>query len=435
MNNNSDNTSQCASIQPTLVNEKSSSAYLGLYDIDPSLSTLDVESQNPNQRKQLNNDYQSDGPKDKYSMDFNNSKHDTEELEDTYGTRTVEFEGHLVMLESNDVKVSWKLRIQLIACFLSLMIAGMMDQSLGSNIENLVRYYHSSRIKVSNILICQVVGYLIGSAVNEPLHKLIGMYWLSSLEVFCVMLDCIALFLKAPLPVLCVFAVIQGFGEGSIDCTLTLFIGKLKYPNQLLGIMHGFYGLGCLISPLMVVAFENRGWSWDVFYGVLLIVAGSTMLLCMSIFYRESKWKYRYTEMISNETNKSEPTLKQVISNKWVLFIAGTLFLYLGSELCVGIWLYNYLLIGKQKGDKFASTYTSIYWAFLTAGRFIMGFVTGKWFDRKEIKAILIYTSMITIGCTIFWACSNYTTVQIVFINVSPSPVVLDPLVLLLFLG
>ncbi|GMG39934.1 unnamed protein product [Ambrosiozyma monospora] len=332
-------------------------------------------------------------------------------------TGVVEFDGHKVVLESTDVLKSWKLKVQMIACFLSLMIAGMMDQSLGSNIENLVNYYHSNRTKVSNILICQVVGYLAGSAVNEPLHKAIGMHWLSVLEVVCVMLDCIVLYCKAPLAVLCVFAAIQGFGEGSIDCTLTLFVGNLKYPNELLGIMHGFYGLGCLISPLMVVAFTNKGWNWNIFYGVLFLIAAFTMTLCLVVFFRETRWKYRYIEKIKNDENEVEITVKKVISNKWVLFIAGTLFLYLGSELCVGIWLYNYFLTGKQKGDKFASTYTSIYWAFLTAGRFLMGFVTGKWFDRKEIRAILIYTSMITIGCTIFWACSNNTTVQIVFIN------------------
>ncbi|GME67592.1 unnamed protein product [Ambrosiozyma monospora] len=331
----------------------------------------------------------------------------------------VEFEGRKVVLESVDVLHSWKLKLQCVACFLCLFISGMMDQSLGSNIENLVSYYDSNRTKVSSILICQVVGYLVGSVLNEPLHRLIGMYWLTSVSVVCLMLNCVVLFCKAPLAVLCVFAVIQGLGEGSISCTLTLFIGKLKYSNQVLGVMHGFYGLGCLISPLMVVGLIERGWSWNQFYGILFLIALFTLISCLVLFFRETKWKYKYIEAIKKRENQYElPTLKQVVSNRWVLFIAGTLFLYLGSELCVGIWLFNYLLTAKKKSEQFASTYTSIYWAFLTGGRFIMGFVTGKWFDKREVRAVLIYTLMITVGCIVFWACSDYTTVQIVFINV-----------------
>ncbi|GME83199.1 unnamed protein product [Ambrosiozyma monospora] len=307
------------------------------YSIDDTQTKIDQE----NQITKLSNSTHSVGEKPvgttgQLEENTMNSKETTEET-----TGVIEFEGHKVIIETNDVLKSWKLKLQMIACFLSLMIAGMMDQSLGSNIEKLVDYYNSSRTKVSNILICQVVGYLVGSAANEPLHKLIGMHWLSVLEVFCVMLDCIVLFCKAPLAVLCVFAVVQGFGEGSIDCTLTLFVGKLKYPNQLLGIMHGFYGLGCLVSPLMVVAFTNKGWSWNVFYGVLFLIAAFTMLLCLVVFFRETKWKYRYIEKIKNDQNENDPTLKKVILNKWVLFIAGTLFLYLGSELCVGIWFWK----------------------------------------------------------------------------------------------
>ncbi|GME92664.1 unnamed protein product [Ambrosiozyma monospora] len=91
-----------------------------------------------------------------------NSTHSTEldPVAEPSHEKIVEFEGHKVVLESVDVLESWKLKLQCIACFLCLFISGMMDQSLGSNIENLVSYYDSNRTKVSSILICQCVGCL-----------------------------------------------------------------------------------------------------------------------------------------------------------------------------------------------------------------------------------------------------------------------------------
>ncbi|GME94371.1 unnamed protein product [Ambrosiozyma monospora] len=160
--------------------------------------------------------------------------------------RTIEYMGHPVVLESTNVLVSWKLKFQSMTCFQFLLVVGFMDQTIGSIMHYMLEYYQVDRSQLSLLFLLQLFGYLTASFANEPLQKRMGLGNLTNLAMFCLMTTCLGFYLKFPLILMFILSMFSGFGIGTVDCCLNLFVGNLKYANQLLGVMHAFYGLETL---------------------------------------------------------------------------------------------------------------------------------------------------------------------------------------------
>ncbi len=50
-----------------------------------------------------------------------------------------------------------------------------------------------------------------------------------------------------------------GFGNGIEDSAWNAWIGNMESANELLGFLHGAYGLGATIGPLIATAMVTRG--------------------------------------------------------------------------------------------------------------------------------------------------------------------------------
>ncbi|GMG48173.1 unnamed protein product [Ambrosiozyma monospora] len=334
--------------------------------------------------------------------------------------------GHPVVLESTNVTVSWKLKLQSITCFQFLLVVGFMDQTIGSIMHYMLDYYQVDRSQLSLLFLLQLLGYVTASFANEPLQKRLGLGNLTNFAMFCVMVTCLGFYWKFPLTLMFFFSICSGFGIGTVDCCLNVFVGNLKYANQLLGVMHAFYGLGCLVSPLLSIHLIELGWDWNQYY-LLLFCFATTAFTCSVIMFRnETKWKYLYMiehkhlkeQEADGDISQEPASTTELLRNKYILFFALTLFLYLGSELCAGIWFFNYLITIKKVVERSASYITSSYWASLTVGRFVLGFVTGHFFENNEVRAMVLYTGLISGGCAGFWMFENYTSLQVFFIDI-----------------
>ncbi|QPG76464.1 hypothetical protein FOA43_003853 [Brettanomyces nanus] len=296
---------------------------------------------------------------------------------------------------------------------------GLIDQTLGSVMEYVLADYQIDRIKVSYLFLVSTFGYVPASFLNHFLIYNFGLFKVYLSGVVCLCVGCSIYGLKSPYLCLMLGSLINGFGSGLTDCCINIFIGNLKHSNQLLGVMHSSYGLGCLISPALVINLINRGFPWPHFY-FLIAAVGLANFACVWFSYsNETKWKFRYVSDYDrklNGDNGDETTAWETIQNKYVLFYSFALFVYIGSELSVGIWLFNYVFNIKRVTEQTASFITSGYWACVTLGRFFLGFVTGKYFDRLEVRAIIIYCSLVVIFCSGFWALSASVVAQTVCI-------------------
>jgi fucose permease len=71
--------------------------------------------------------------------------------------------------------------------------------------------------------------------------------------------------------VLVVSFIFAGLGNGLADSAWNAWIGNLGDANQLLGLLHGSYGIGAVISPLIAsFLVADAGLPWFYFYYIMV---------------------------------------------------------------------------------------------------------------------------------------------------------------------
>lgn len=323
------------------------------------------------------------------------------------------YEGHKVVIETKDIYISTRLKFQFMCACLQMIILGLIDQTLGSVMEHVLADYKIDRVKVSYLFLISSLGYMPASFLNHYMIYNYGIYGTYLIGVGCIIVGTSLYGLESPYLILLLASLIDGFGSGLADCCINIFVGKLDHSNQLMGIMHSFYGIGCVISPVLSIYLISKGFLWAHFYFLITSISAVNLLVVYFTYDRETKWKYRYTSDMERKAegdNRDETTAWETFKNKYVLFYSFTLFVYLGSELSVGIWLFNYIVNIKHMSEKNASYVTSSYWSFMTLGRFTLGFFTGKYFDKREVRAIVLYCTVVALFCGGFWAFQSINT-------------------------
>ncbi|KAJ6088189.1 hypothetical protein N7486_009450 [Penicillium sp. IBT 16267x] len=146
-----------------------------------------------------------------------------------------------------------------------------------------------------------------------------------------------------PYPVLVVSFIFAGLGNGVEDAAWNAWISNMANANEVLGFLHGIYGAGAVISPLIATSMIAKGGlPWYYFYYVMLCA----------------------------------------------LFLLG----YVGVEVALGGWIVTFMIRVRQ-GGAFASGMTATgFWLGITVGRVILGFVTPRVGENIAISGYIAYS-------------------------------------------
>jgi FHS family Na+ dependent glucose MFS transporter 1 len=213
---------------------------------------------------------------------------------------------------------------------------------------------------ISILFIMRSLGYLIGSGIGGravdrlPGHRLVVVTVLI-LAGMMALVPLIPTFL-----VLCLALLVLGMAEGALDVSANALLVWLHHRNvtPYLNGLHFFFGLGALISPFIVgqviIATNDIDWAYWILAAAIL-PAGMWLLPLPSPQPRASQ--------------STTPTARARLP--LVLLAAGVLMFYVGAEGSYGGWIFNYASERVGVGTALAAGMTSVYWAFLTAGRLI----------------------------------------------------------------
>jgi len=148
---------------------------------------------------------------------------------------------------------------------------GANDAAYGALIPYLGTYYQISYTVVSLVFLSPFVGYVAAAALNNTLHKVVGQRGVAILGPGAHLVAYIVIALHPPYPVLVVVFILAGFGNGILDAAWNAWIGNLANPNEILGFLHGFYGVGATVSPLVATTMiTRRGLQWYAFYYIMV---------------------------------------------------------------------------------------------------------------------------------------------------------------------
>lgn len=167
-----------------------------------------------------------------------------------------------------------------------------------------------------------------------------------------------------------------GLGAGSVDTGLNAFVAE-NYESRHMSWLHSFWGVGALIGPLVLSFFLSKGISWRYGYrSIGLFQCFLVFILVISL----PLWKKVRSQSKSKGNNVEHTVLSipQMLRIKGVPFAVITFFAYCGIEASVGLWSGSYLVSVKGLAPARAAFWVSSFYASITIGRFITGFITFK---------------------------------------------------------
>lgn len=283
------------------------------------------------------------------------------------------------------------------AAFWSLMVMGMNDAAYGAIIPYMGPYYNLSYTLVSLIFLSPFVGYTLSALLNNWIHTRFGQRGIALLCGGCHLAAYVIACLHPPYPALVVVYSLAGFGNGIGDAAWNAWMGAMANANEVLGVMHAFYGLGGVLAPLVATAMITRlGAGWYEFYYVMIAAAAVELVALGVTFWPRTGRVFREAHPKSPESgdrSRMHEALLRMPAARVSWLCAMFLLCYVGVEVALGGWIVTFM-IDVRHGAAFASGMTATgFWLGLTFGRVILGFVTPRLGERLAIMVRICESS------------------------------------------
>ncbi|KAF1989290.1 MFS general substrate transporter [Aulographum hederae CBS 113979] len=287
--------------------------------------------------------------------------------------------------------------------FFSFIILGANDAALGALIPYLQDYYNLSYTVVSLAFLSPLAGYISAALLNNTIHLRFGQRGIAIIGPCSHILAYTVTAVHPPFPVIAVVFALAGFGSGVEDAAWNAWMGAMANANEILGFLHGFYGLGATIAPIVATTLVTQaGVEWYYFYYFMIGMATIELAVCSTSFWSASGAEFRRLNPRTTESKDNRMTealfRRPAARVTWLctLFLFG----YMGIEVALGGWITEFML-SVRKGGRFASGMTATgFWLGMTVGRVVLGFVTPR---IGENLAIIIYIPITIALELLFW--------------------------------
>ncbi len=275
-----------------------------------------------------------------------------------------------------------------IALFVSL---GLPDGALGVAWGSMRGSFERPLGDLGMVLVVNTVGYLAGSTSAATAARRVGTP-LTMTSSTAVAAAAMALWVATgSWTVLLVAALVLGVSRGTIDAGLNAYVA-LHGGVRRLGVLHGSYGIGTSLGPLLVLAALATG-TWRPAW---IVIGGLDLVIAVLGWRWRRLWPPDVTVEAPTAAGDAGPRRSALVVPVTMLCFA----VLVGAEFSTGTWSYTLLTDGRGMDDTQAGLWVASYWAGLTAARFALGAV-GDRFGRVE----LLHGSclMALIGVLVLW--------------------------------
>jgi len=278
-------------------------------------------------------------------------------------------------------------------------------------------HYSISYTLVSLVFFVPFIGYLLAALSNHRIHHHFGQRGIAILAPLCRLASFIPLAFHPPYPAVPIILLLSGYGNGLEDSAWNAWIGNMQRANELLGFLHGAYGLGATIGPLAATAMVTRKphpFPWWSFYShVMLPIDGLALLILVPAFWRADAQAYRSSHTPSSgtkKTNTQRRTTRLALTNLITWTIAIFLLAYVGAEVSLGGWITTFMLRARSAPPFLAGLTATLFWLGLTLGRVVLGFVTGRMGEKPAITLYLLLCVAFELG---YWLVPHFAAAAV----------------------
>ncbi|KAG0652901.1 hypothetical protein D0Z07_0436 [Hyphodiscus hymeniophilus] len=299
-------------------------------------------------------------------------------------------------------------RFRMLAICLMLFGNGMMDSAPGALIPYIEKHYNIGYAITSLIFVTNAVGFISAAVFVDALRAQIGraktLLFSTSLQIIgLVMIVC-----TPPFPVIVVSFLFLGLGEAIGLAIGNTFAANLHNATSMLGAMHGSYGIGGTVAPLMATAMvTSGGLVFSRFYIIPLAVTAFNLIFASWTFWHyESETGQdllttiqRTASQLQNSPGTKEPgqfaNMLGVLKSKTVILGALFIFAYQGAEVSISGWVISFLIKTRHGNPAAVGYVTSGFWGGITLGRFLLSHPAHKIGEKLFVYGMVV-------GATVF---------------------------------
>ncbi len=275
--------------------------------------------------------------------------------------------------------------------FGTFIALGLASAALGPSLPTLAENTGSSLGLIGLLFTAHALGYLLSAIFGGRLYDRLPGHLV---QVVALLLTASALALIPLIPelwILLAVLLVEGVATGALDIggnTLLVWVHR-KGVGPFMNALHFFYGLGAVLSPIIIA--QLVAFSGDIIwaYWTLALLALPAVL-----------WLLPRPSPTAQVAPEDEPTggVKVML----VALVALLLFLYVGAEIGFGGWVYTYALTLGLGTATSAAYLTSAYWGALTLGR-LLGIPIAARVRPRWILTGSFLLAILSIGLIMLW--------------------------------
>lgn len=272
----------------------------------------------------------------------------------------------------------------LMIIYLAFISLGLPDSLLGAAWPVMQSDYGAPLETAGFLFMTIAVGTIISSLVSGRVLKRYGTGKVTFVSVLMTAGALLGFHFAPSIIWLIVCAVPLGLGAGAVDAGLNDYVAT-NYKAHHMSWLHCFWGVGATLGPLIMAQFVSGDSSWRNGY---FVISGIQFTLVIILFFTLPLWNKvktksniilkEETEDLKGVTNDDHAKDVKPLQVRGVKLALSSFFFYCGVEATVGLWGSSFLVNVKGLSVVSAAGWVSFYYAGITIGRFITGFITFK---------------------------------------------------------
>jgi fucose permease len=280
--------------------------------------------------------------------------------------------------------------------FLAFVSLGLPDGVLGVAWPSIRAAFGLPVSQMGSLLAAGTCGYLLAGFFSGQIVRRLGVGRLLLVSSWIVVFASTGYALTPAWPLMVLLGACSGLGAGAIDSGINAYAAH-HFSPRVVNWLHAFYGVGATLGPLLMTGVLSAGlvWRWGYALNAALL---ALMSLC---FLLTIKLWDSPRDAPERRGDNPHPPVNETLSRPVVWLSVVLFFLYTGLEVATGQWTYSLFTQSRHVAPAVVGAWVGVYWACLTVGRVLFGFVAGRFAPLMLLRITMLTAPL---GAALIWA-------------------------------
>ena len=261
----------------------------------------------------------------------------------------------------------------ILIAYVGFISLGLPDSVLGVAWPSMRRTFGLPLDALGAVFLFGTSGYLISSMNSGRILRRTGVGLLLAGSSLLTVVSLLGYALSPRWSFFVALSFVSGLAGGAVDAGLNTFAAT-NLSNRHMNWLHAFWGVGASTGPMIMTAVLGTGVGWRWGYAVIAVVQ---TILVAGFFLTLKQWAVPGSEP-AHGTAEETATRGDVLRLPAAWLSMALFFFYCGVETITGQWMYSVMVESRGIAPVRAGVWVSLYWASLTAGRFLIGSLANR---------------------------------------------------------